>query len=408
MIGKNLFLLQSAIGYNDSKRVEELIESGIDINCQNKWGMSTLHIAVDLGRTEILRNLIRKNADINIQNSLNKTPLHFAVLGPNDKSYLHLIQAGASLNIKDNQGDTPLHLSIKNKYLLELGVEVNFKGPLGKTALHHASAEWINPKKGKLMKLLIEFGADVNSRSYNGTTPLMNIARNGKIFEAQMLIKAGASINAKVLLKAIEGGNIETTRLLINLGANVNSADMFAAKYLNINILKILVESKADIYLKNNSGLIPLAYTVRDNSFLAWSEVVSGLKYLLQATRDFDLKECVDSNIGLSKSIKMMVKYFVLYHPRSSLSSAVSSEEMLSSWWDSCQREMATILDHKLGQITLHSYLVEPDLNTRAGYLYNENSGIQEHLEWNMTWYKDNLQIYSSMIEEYYKEDIKR
>ncbi|UYV82110.1 hypothetical protein LAZ67_21000887, partial [Cordylochernes scorpioides] len=460
-LGENIFLLLSAIENNDSKRFEELIESGIDIDCRGVLGMAPLHYAVEFGRTDMLMNLIRKNADIDIQNLFGKTPLHYAVLIPNNRSYLHLIQAGASLNIKDDNGDTPLHLSIKHmhleisrelikngadihaynfqiepilitavkslknlgfiKKLLELGVEVNFKDYFGNTALHYASNDSRNPKRGELMKLLIEFGADVNSRGWSRNTPLMNIAGIGNIFEAQMLITAGASIDAKddhffnVLYHAILANNIEMTRLLINLGANVNSENLrgmtplhLAASDLNINILKILVESKADIYLKDNRGLIPLAHTVLGNSFLAWSNVVSGLKYLLQATRDFDLNECVGSNVGHSKSIKMMVKYFVLYHPRSSIASAVSSEEMLSSWWDSCQREVATILDHKLGQITLHSYLVEPDLNTRAGYIYNENNGIKEHLESNMTWYKDNLKIYSSMIEEYYKEDIKR
>ncbi|UYV82108.1 hypothetical protein LAZ67_21000879 [Cordylochernes scorpioides] len=225
--------------------------------------------------------------------------------------------------------------------LLELGVEVNFKD-YWKTALHYASDDWRNPKRGELMKLLIEFGADVNSRVYR-TTPLMNIANIGNIFEAQMLIRAGASINAKdddflnMLDHAILGNNIEMTSKTSLLRTPRYRTPLYKGQFL-----------------------------------------FAKLPFLQFATL------------------------------RSSIASAVSSEEMLSSWWDSCQREVATILDHKLGQITLHSYLVEPDLNTRAGYIYNENNGIKEHLESNMTWYKDNLKIYSSMIEEYYKEDIKR
>ncbi|UYV81443.1 hypothetical protein LAZ67_20001212 [Cordylochernes scorpioides] len=304
---------------------------------------------------------------------------------PNDKSYLHLIQAGASLNSKDHNGDTPLHFIIRNGYLeisrelikngadihainlknmsilitavtsfknldfirnlLELGVEVDFKDSPGRTALHLTTMEWFNPKRGELMKLLIEFGADVNSRCMNGNTPLMNIALNGKIFEAQILIKSGASIIAEgnyklnALHHAIEGNHIEMTKFLINSGANVNSKDSLgrtplhlAAKKSNINMLKILVEAKADIYLKDNKGMIPLAYALQDNSSYAWEDEVSGLKYLLQETRDFDLNQCFSSGSNHSKSIKMMVKYFALHHPISSIPSALFSEEMLSSW----------------------------------------------------------------------------
>ena len=49
----------------------------------------------------------------------------------------------------------------------------------------------------KMVKYLIESGADINAKDKNGWTALMFAARNGYDKIAQLLIKSGADIKAK-------------------------------------------------------------------------------------------------------------------------------------------------------------------------------------------------------------------
>lgn len=46
-------------------KAEEAIAQGADVNCRNTSGWTPIHIAVDLGRYDILALLIKKNAYIN-------------------------------------------------------------------------------------------------------------------------------------------------------------------------------------------------------------------------------------------------------------------------------------------------------------------------------------------------------
>ena len=78
-----------------------------------------------------------------------------------------LIDAGADVNTKDNNGETPLHKNLRSK-------------------VKNANASFA--------KLLIDAGADVNAKDNDGKTPLHNCKNGAK---AQLLIDAGADVNAK-------------------------------------------------------------------------------------------------------------------------------------------------------------------------------------------------------------------
>jgi ankyrin repeat protein len=175
-----------------------------------------------------------------------------------------LIQAGADPNAPlTKYGDTALMMASRTgntdaiRVLLDHGARLNTKETWGDTTAlmwavseHHAAA----------VKLLIDRGADVSARSkfvpsttgrgFEGTTPvaakpgqaaeeyasglltpLMFAAREGDLESARLLVTAGANVNATdgdgkdALGLALFNGSYEVASLLIDHQANVNQAD---------------------------------------------------------------------------------------------------------------------------------------------------------------------------------------
>ena len=79
------------------------------------------------------------------------------------------------------------------------------------------------------IKLIIEAGADVNSKTNSGWTLLHMASANGHVSIVKMLIEAGSYINAitdsgwTALHEASCSGNEENVKLLIEAGADVNA-----------------------------------------------------------------------------------------------------------------------------------------------------------------------------------------
>jgi len=134
-------------------------------------------------------------------------------------------------------------------------------------------------KQGQTDKIaqFLKLGVDVNKRENSGLglTPLM-IAVNEKYKELiRILINYKADVNARdtagrtVLMWAILVNNEDIIDLLIEAGANVNMKDkigetalMVAARNGNINIVSKLIENGAEINAINNNDMTALKYAV--------------------------------------------------------------------------------------------------------------------------------------------------
>eukprot|EP00919_Chromeraceae_sp_WS-2016_P076936 GHVR01182052.1.p1 GENE.GHVR01182052.1~~GHVR01182052.1.p1 ORF type:complete len:116 (+),score=15.91 GHVR01182052.1:30-377(+) len=95
----------------------------------------------------------------------------------------------------------------------------------GKTPLTCALEEFGHTD---IARLLIDKGADVNSRENDGYTPLIWASNRGHTDIARLLIDKGADVNSKdkdgttPLISASEFGHTEIVRFLIEKGADVN------------------------------------------------------------------------------------------------------------------------------------------------------------------------------------------
>lgn len=78
--------------------------------------------------------------------------------------------------------------------MIEGGVDIEMKDPgAGASALHYAVMKGALPMVG----LLLQRGADVNSRTKSGTTPLHTAVLYGHFEVAEYLLDKGADVNAK-------------------------------------------------------------------------------------------------------------------------------------------------------------------------------------------------------------------
>ncbi len=78
--------------------------------------------------------------------------------------------------------------------LIESGADIESKDPgAGASALHYA----VMKDKIALVGLLVQRGADINSRTRSGTTPLHTAVLYGRLEVAEFLVNKGADINAK-------------------------------------------------------------------------------------------------------------------------------------------------------------------------------------------------------------------
>ncbi|XP_070660809.1 potassium channel SKOR isoform X2 [Malus domestica] len=144
-----------------------------------------------------LKGLIRTGADPNKTDYDGRSPLHLAALKGHEDITLFLIQEGVDINIKDNFGNTPLLEAIKNRndrvssLLIQQGASLNIDnaGSFICTSIARGDAD--------LLKRLLAYGIDPNSKDYDHRTPLHVAASEGLFIMAKLLLEAGASVFSK-------------------------------------------------------------------------------------------------------------------------------------------------------------------------------------------------------------------
>lgn len=173
-----------------------------------------------------------------------------------------LIDGGAKALGPDKEGFTPLHRCCQGE-----PVSASSDDPADeyKAKLDKAKAE--------VAKLLISKGANIDAKEPKGNQmPLHLAAMNGLPVVSEVLIKAGASINAinKIgqtpLIYAIIEEHVPVIDLLISSGADVNygnnlhsdwAAIHWAALTDNVKVVEAVLKSEKVKNVKDRSGRYP-------------------------------------------------------------------------------------------------------------------------------------------------------
>ena len=99
-------LLEEVVYKNDIAVFDAMLESGMDVNMQNKYGWTPLHIAIRRDRREMVEKLLEKGADINKVDGVGWTPLMEAIMDDMPELCEYLVNQGVDKTIANQRGAT--------------------------------------------------------------------------------------------------------------------------------------------------------------------------------------------------------------------------------------------------------------------------------------------------------------
>lgn len=258
--------LFAALRAGDAKAVETLSADKSLLHVKDREGSTPLMRAALYADADMLRLLIDRGADVNAANRAGVTALMWAAGDP--KKVAVLTEHGAKVDVRTPIGRTPLLIAAAYagnaesvRLLLDKGAKIGDQDVTHETALTSAA------KRGdaQMAEVLIAAGADVNA---GGRPPLVWAAEEGNAECVACLLKHGAgkqpqSLNG-ALFSATTRGPIEAVQLLLEHGADPNAAVGFAgytplmgaaySESLPLSALKLLLEKGADVKKKGANG----------------------------------------------------------------------------------------------------------------------------------------------------------
>ena len=251
--------LVDAVKRHDAAAVRALLKAKADVNAADAEGMTALHWAVQANDLDTVRLLLTAGAKATAANRYGVTPLHDAATLGNAALVTALLRAGAKVDAEFGEGETPLMIAARTgsldtlKVLLESGANANAAERWrGQTAVIYAAVE----NHAAILKALVAAGANVNTptaeykfqnltggaggiihdRPQGGLTPLILAARQGSRESAEVLLGAGADIDAAesqygftALQTAIFNGQYRFAKYLIEKGADVYDGSLYIA-----------------------------------------------------------------------------------------------------------------------------------------------------------------------------------
>ncbi len=234
----------------DRSAVRALIAKGADVNAVEPDGTTALHWASYRDDVESADAMLRAGAKVNSANDLGATPLWIASLNGSAAMVRRLLQAGANPNAALLLGETPVMVASRSgsaevvEQLLAKGANVNARAARGQTALMWAVAQ----EHPGVVKLLLAGGADVHAKS-DVWSQVMAVPPHG-LLEYNRAIPHGGDT---ALMFAARVGDLDSAKLLVAAGANVNDADawgvsatVLAAHSGHTDIVEFLLDRGAD------------------------------------------------------------------------------------------------------------------------------------------------------------------
>jgi hypothetical protein len=164
-----------------------------------KSDANTLYYAALCGFTNLVEQLIAKHPQhVNAIGGYYKTPAVAALAGRHFQLAQILHRAGSSVDPRGFEENSPLHSAAYYadiemvRVLLDYGVDVNSRNKDGWTPLYYAPNSY--PNDPGAARLLLDRGADPNLGAKDGQTPLHEALQYGWIEMARLLIEHGANV----------------------------------------------------------------------------------------------------------------------------------------------------------------------------------------------------------------------
>lgn len=211
-IDRSVFKLAAT---GNAEGVRALAEAdGFDVNAMDETGMTALCWASRNGHVEVVRFLVDRGADVERPSCGGMRPLHHAANYVQLEVMKELLDRGADLRTADDAGNTPLHWFAPPA----------LRDPRRSLTRRTISAARRAAARGVLntAQMLIEAGADVNAVNKHGATPLHASTNNGHVRWAApwRCVPSSALTRARAPVR-----QVSCMQKLLSAGANLQAQD---------------------------------------------------------------------------------------------------------------------------------------------------------------------------------------
>lgn len=308
--------LEKAILRGDLDEIRKLISAGANVDAKTDNGMPFISFAIEQDRLEIVKELIGKRANIFEKDSNGKTAIDYAnKFGNNTIKNLIKDQLSQRLIAAINENDVA---RIQN--LIKFEVDVN--NPYSDTTPLILAIR----KSPDLVKLLLDMKANPNIDDAAGRSPLMAAAMLGNLDIIKLLILKEANpryINKHgdniILLAPLFLKNVnEVINYFVNTqGLDINSVSaggrtalMNASEIDKVQVVKALIDNKANLNLQDKSGRTALYLaTMREHADIVELLVAGGADiHIANNNKQTPLElaeEVIQGNIGDERKEKL-------------------------------------------------------------------------------------------------------
>ena len=245
-----------AVKSGDLDAARGLLEDGADADVRQGDGATALHWAAHRNDLDAARLLIAGGVSVAPANELGATPLWLATMNGSVAMVALLLDNGADTNAALNMGETPLMSAARvgNLQTVELLLEHGADVGATEKERHQSALMWaVAQQHPDVVRILLEHGADIHARTaiwdqlentagntnptgnfrmaHGGSTPLLFAARTGDVETARVLIEGGADVNdtaasgVSALVMATHSGHGPLAIYLLAQGADPEAAE---------------------------------------------------------------------------------------------------------------------------------------------------------------------------------------
>lgn len=275
---------------SDNRTLQNATQIMANFQFCNYESISGMHVAAYFGLEDLVRKAFKYQKaakdDIEACTGFGENVLHWAVTHRQHPFMTMLIEKGAEMNTRDSKGRTAVYIAVENGDPVAIGI------------LFATSEK-----------------PDLNiAEKSRGWTPLHFAAAYGHWKMVKNLLKLGARVDAvdkygdTALKCASDQGRVHTAELLVNSNA---SFELRSPSYKHWNLLvsagrdgreglvKLLIERHGDLEAIDTNGRTALSWAIEyDRRKIAWLLIEAGVDVNKPADKDFSAPLCQAASRG--------------------------------------------------------------------------------------------------------------